>query len=145
MKNQTVTPQTKFKTPYNNLNHGQGYEINVGDSMTLPDQSMTVQEIMRRYAMGLSLGGGRDPIYNEDQESLMNYEKMDKIEKIEVQRRYQQRLLEMDEDLKRQGKAKYDKDREKLINDEVEKRLKEKAQGPAGPVPPTGTGAGPSL
>lgn len=112
-----------WKTPYNRLNHGSYYEINTSPSETLPDQSMSVSEIFRRYAMGLPLGGQREGIYNEDNESLMNYERMDKIEKIEVQRRYQQRLREIDEDLKAQDKKRYQEERDKLINEEVEKRI----------------------
>lgn len=112
-----------FKSPFNNLNHGAYYEVITEPSETLPDQSMSVSEIFRRYAMGLPLGGQREGIYNEENESLMNYERMDKIEKIEVQRRYQQRLREIDEDLRLQDKKRYDSEREKLINEEVDKRI----------------------
>lgn len=119
-----------WKTPYNQKDWKKYYEINLGQSETIPDQSMSVQEILRRYANGMPLGGGKEPVYNEDSESLMNYEHMDKIEKIEVQRRYQQRLREIDDDLKSQDKKRYDSEREKLINEEVEKRIAAKSIPP---------------
>lgn len=39
---------------------------NEGVSMTVPDQSMTIQEILQRYARGLPLGGQRVPMYEDD-------------------------------------------------------------------------------
>lgn len=41
-------------------------EINTGTSMTIPDQSMTVQEMVDRYNSGLPMRGQRVPIFNGD-------------------------------------------------------------------------------
>lgn len=122
----TQKPRYEWKTPYNQKDQGKFYEVNLEPTETLPDQSMSVQEILRRYASGLPLGGGREPVYNEESESLMNYERLDKVGKIEVQRRYQERLKEIDEDLQLQEKTKREAERQNLINQEVEKKFKEK-------------------
>lgn len=41
-------------------------EINTLPSLTVPDQSMSVQEILDRYARGLPIGGSRVPIFDEE-------------------------------------------------------------------------------
>jgi len=43
-----------------------GYETIRGKSMTLPDQSLTIQEILTRFSRGLPIGVGKEPIWNED-------------------------------------------------------------------------------
>lgn len=52
----------KFKTQYN-ATPDKG-EKNTLPSETVPDQSMTVREIMERYARGLPLGGEKFPVYH---------------------------------------------------------------------------------
>lgn len=55
----------KFQTPYN-LNPIKP-EVNNKPSMTLPDQTLTIQEILKRYATGRPLGGTNAmPQYEED-------------------------------------------------------------------------------
>lgn len=52
-----------------------------GIKLTVPDQNLTVKEIISRYASGRSLPQSRVPQYsNEDWDK---YQKMDKIEKID--------------------------------------------------------------
>lgn len=59
-----------FETPRvkNNLNvrfYPVSGEINDQPSKTIPDQSMTIQEILRRYASGLPMTGEKVPLYDE--------------------------------------------------------------------------------
>lgn len=61
-------------------------------SMTIPDQSMTVSELVERNKRGLPLGGAKVPIYIEDAEN--NY--MPDVERLD--------LAEIDE-MKQQAKA----------------------------------------
>lgn len=42
----------KFNTLYKQYNRSDWFETPVGDSMTEPDQSLSVQEIMRRFTAG---------------------------------------------------------------------------------------------
>lgn len=39
-----------------------------GVSLTVPDQTMTVREILERFAKGLPIGAGKVPLYDEDDE-----------------------------------------------------------------------------
>jgi len=55
-----------IKTQYNRKDHEERGEINTKPSMTIPDQTMSIPELIRRYANGQSLGGGRIPQYEEN-------------------------------------------------------------------------------
>lgn len=57
-----------FKNHYNS-NPDEG-EINDQPSETVPDQSMSVSEILRRFASGLPLGGEKVPLYEGDEDLL---------------------------------------------------------------------------
>lgn len=46
-------------------------------SKTVPDQAMSVREILRRYSLGLSVGGGRVPIYEGEEDAMPDLSKMD--------------------------------------------------------------------
>jgi hypothetical protein len=56
------------------------YEQNSLPSMTIPDQSMTVREIMDRFTRGLPLNAGKVPIY-EGEEYTPDITKMDLADK----------------------------------------------------------------
>lgn len=55
-------------------------EVNTAPSMTVPDQSLTIREIMQRYARGIPLDSGRVPMYQEDDEFVPDLERMDLAE-----------------------------------------------------------------
>lgn len=66
----------KFKTPWNSHEFPSNYEKVSSVSMTIPDQSMTVKEIMDRYARGLPVNGERSPVYHGE-EFVPDLERMD--------------------------------------------------------------------
>lgn len=45
-------------------------EINSLPSMTIPDQTMSIPEILRRFASGLPLQGNKNPIYDGEDDIL---------------------------------------------------------------------------
>lgn len=54
-----------FKNHYNSKpTHG---EENTLPSMTIPDQTMSIQTILHRYASGLPVGGEKIPVYNGEE------------------------------------------------------------------------------
>ena len=55
-----------IKTQYNRKDHEARGETNTKPSMTIPDQTMSIPELIRRYANGQSLGGVKTPIYEEN-------------------------------------------------------------------------------
>lgn len=49
------------------LDRSKFYEpISLEPSLTVPDQSLTIKQILDRYARGLPLGGSRVPVYEPD-------------------------------------------------------------------------------
>ncbi|QCQ85115.1 hypothetical protein [Blackfly microvirus SF02] len=93
-----------IRTQYQgNLANG---EINLLPSKTVPDQSMSIGEIMHRYASGLPVGGTRVPMYEEDEDP--EYDTMphftDKMEALDYMRENKKRIEQMQDDLGRQQK-----------------------------------------
>lgn len=67
----------QFKTQYNYEEFPDAGEIIKGRSMTIPDQTLSVKELMERYARGLSLSGVKVPIYEGDEEGMPDLEHLD--------------------------------------------------------------------
>jgi hypothetical protein len=74
---------TKFRNHYNQKNFTTDHEVNTQPSLTIPDQSMTVKEIMERYARGLNVGGEKVPVY-EGEDPSPNFGTMDLAERQEI-------------------------------------------------------------
>lgn len=79
----TIVNSMTYKGRYDN-------EINLDKSMTIPDQSLSMREILDRYAMGLPLGGGQEGSFNDedDEEGYLmdkdDFKKMDLTEQHEL-------------------------------------------------------------
>lgn len=58
----------------------------LGESMTLPDQSMSITEIFQRFALGqnLDIGDTRDPVYGDTMEEFEFDELHDMLPKHDV-------------------------------------------------------------
>lgn len=59
-------------------------EINTQPSMTVPDQTMSIQTILERYSRGLPIGGRTDEYYDEE-DTMPDYRKLDLTEIAELQ------------------------------------------------------------
>lgn len=70
-----------IKTWYNRDKHPKPGEISTTPSKTIPDQSISIPEMIRRYASGMPLGGQRIPQYSDDPETDVlggrNWQSMD--------------------------------------------------------------------
>lgn len=73
----------KIVTQWSN-DHRTIMEVNTKPSLTIPDQSMTIREILERYARGLPLGGQKVPIYNGEDDDMPDLERLDISEKHEL-------------------------------------------------------------
>jgi len=60
----------RWITPFNYNPAKHSGEINTQPSMTIPDQTMTIQEILTRYAKGLPIGGSKTPYYDGVEDPL---------------------------------------------------------------------------
>lgn len=52
-------------------------EVNSKPSETIPDQSMTMREILNRFARGLPISGGKVPVYDDSEDVLEDISYMD--------------------------------------------------------------------
>lgn len=109
----------KFKNHYN-AEPSEGEKL-FGPSQTVPDQSMSVTEIMRRYASGLPMQGERVPIYDGDEELIPNWDKMDLADRQQLKAHLEQELYEVNQRLKKQDKPK--ETAEKPQNEHIEEAV----------------------
>lgn len=96
-------------------------EVNNDPSMTVPDQTMTMTEIMNRYAKGLPLAGQKLPQYEDIEEGddyLPDPRRMDLAERQELKEAAEKEL----ENMKLKKKIREDNARKKR---EAEKTLKD--------------------
>lgn len=98
-KKQTATqPETgKFRTQINSCVMEKNYEKNDLPSLTLPDQTMSIPEIMARYAKGLSLGAQKTPIYEgeDDPGEGVDPRTLDISERLDMAKQFHQELREL--------------------------------------------------
>lgn len=89
------------------------FEVNDKPSMTIPDQTMSIREILTRYARGLPLGGGQDVYYDEEDE-MPDIRTMDLTDIADMRDEYLQRKAMYDEKIEKakseKTKAKYRKE-----------------------------------
>lgn len=70
-------------------------EKNTMPSMTVPDQSMSIQEILRRFASGLPVGGAKVAFYDDGENPMPDPRKMDLAEWQETRENYIAELKEL--------------------------------------------------
>lgn len=75
-------------------------EKNNMPSMTIPDQAMSIQEILRRFAQGLPLGGQKVPLYDEDIPfDAQEFQRMDLADKQEFMEANKRRMEQLQSEL----------------------------------------------
>jgi hypothetical protein len=70
------------------------YEVNDEPSLTIPDQTMSIKEILNRFASGLPIDGQKVPIYDESEseEYFPDPRYMDLADRQEMAENYKQEL-----------------------------------------------------
>lgn len=91
---------TPFKTNYNAWAFPVRYETNDKPSLTVPDQTMSVQQIVSRYQRGLPISGQKVPVYYGDDENYVDLDKMDLEEIHELIGRNRQTITQLRDKLK---------------------------------------------
>jgi hypothetical protein len=93
------------------------YEKNGKPSLTIPDQTMSVRELLRRYASGLPLGGQREPIYEGEEGDGIDPRRLDLADRQELEIAARQELAEIEERLK---SKKVEKSKAKLTEEQIQ-------------------------
>lgn len=76
----------RFKTHYNAAEFKPSYDPSGGVSKTIPDQTMSLKEIMRRFAAGLPIEGVKVPLYDDEDAPLVDISTLDLAEREEQAR-----------------------------------------------------------
>lgn len=92
-------------------------EINEEPSVTIPDQSMSVRELLTRYANGLPLGGVKEQIYEGEDGDGIDPRRLDLAERQELEISARQELAEIEERLK---SKKVEKSKSKLTTEQIQ-------------------------
>jgi hypothetical protein len=74
----------KFKTPYNAEEFELDNEVNNLPSLTIPDQTMSIREILERFSKGLSIEQGKVPIYEGEEDYLPDLKTLDLVDRAEL-------------------------------------------------------------
>lgn len=85
-----------MKTVRNSLNYQfptKG-EVNTAPSSTIPDQTMTMREILERYARGLPIEAGKVPIYEGDEDYIPDPRTLDLAERQQLKEQFTQELAD---------------------------------------------------
>lgn len=108
----------KQKTQYVNRHLHRKPEVNNSPSMTIPDESLSVREIMERYARGLPLQGVRVPEYHGEDDDLPDLERMELTDRMDAIEQAKIDLKEMKDKISKK-KEKPEKQAKKPLKQEV--------------------------
>lgn len=84
-------------------------EVNPFPSLTVPDQALSIKEILRRFAAGIPMDAGKMPIFQQDQEDeegMPDFRHMDLVDRQEAAIQYAEELAEIEQRIKASKAAK---------------------------------------
>lgn len=115
-----------FKTCINGHEYPKEYKVFTIPSLTIPDQAISIKEMIARFTMGLPIHGNRVPIYDGDQEYFPDLDKMDLVDRDEYIKSSVDRLNDHKR-LKKEQDDKNDAEMENRINEAVRRKLDEQS------------------
>jgi hypothetical protein len=101
-------------------------QINNEPSKTVPDQSMTLRELLVRYAKGLPLEGAKTPVFEGEDGSEIDIEKLDLAEREELAEMARQELKDISDRIKTEVEKKKSKKRSTITDVEEISETNEK-------------------
>lgn len=120
-----LSPVPVIRTQYNSRYHPKKQEINDEPSMTVPDMAMSINEIMKRFANGMPIDGGKVPMYEEEGDVMRSdeYKKLDLAEREEYMESVRQELIDIQKRVK-ERRAKVEQDNlDKIIEARVKAKM----------------------
>lgn len=127
---QQIKATRPFKSIYTSSEfNSPAYRVE-GVSATVPGQTMTVREMIRRHAAGLPVLGGKVPLYATDEEKALgipDLSRLDRADQEQVLAEYRDQLNEMKKELERKTALIRQKQLDEQIEKLVEERLKARA------------------
>lgn len=96
-------------------------QVNNQPSLTIPDQSMTLRELLVRYAKGLPLADAKTPIWEGEEGFDINPERLDLAEIEELAEKAREELKSINQRVKESVKKAKEKSKKHITDLEVEK------------------------
>lgn len=122
-------PAPVIKKHFNSRYFAKSYEINDQPSQTVPDDAMTIQEIVNRYAHGMPLPPGRAGEYfPEDSDLPHDLDNLDLAEREEILREVARKRDEIIESVQERKKQAQEKRLEAVVNKRIKDRDDRRAE-----------------
>lgn len=127
-----------FKTNYNAHKFSPRLERTTKPSITVPDQTMSVKEILDNFTRGIMPRDGRVPLYSGGSEYLdgVHPDSLDISEKFEIFQKAQHEFYEKKKSMEEKAKQKEQQEFDKLVKQKAEEYLKQKGATPPGEQAP---------
>lgn len=94
----------RFKTQWNAQSFPSNYEVNNQPSLTIPDQTMSISEIMDRYARGIPFDDAKTPVYNGEENEMPDLSTLDISERYDLMEENRQKIADLQDRLKTRSK-----------------------------------------
>ena len=121
------SPVPTIRNLYNSKYFPKHYEVNTMPSMTIPDEAMSISELMNRYAHGMNLHR-REGVYNGEDSDLPNdLDNLDLAEREEILRGIAEKRDEIIKDVNERKEKAKQKRLEDAVNARVKKEMEEKS------------------
>lgn len=77
---------------FKNILHYQPYigEVNQQPSLTVPDQTMSMRQILARHSRGLPISNGKEPIYHGEDDYIPDPRTLDLVDRQEYAEKLQE-------------------------------------------------------
>lgn len=103
------------------------WEVNNLPSLTVPDQAMTVQELLARFASGLPLSGGKVPQYDGEEE-MTDLDRLDLAERQSILEAAREEIREINERVTKRKQDAQQKRLDDMVNARIKAQEDKKAQ-----------------
>ena len=91
-------------------------EVNNQPSETVPDQTMTMREILTRYAKGLPIDGAKTPLWEDGEGFAKDPDTLDLAEREELATQAREELQQINERIKASQAKRDAKNKQKIID-----------------------------
>lgn len=126
-----ISPLPIIKTLYNGKYFPKRGEVNTLPSLTIPDEAMSISELVKRFANGMPLDGGRLPQYDGEEE-MTDLERLDLSERKAFIEEHKAVIEKVKSDVAERREAAEKKRLDDIIEERVQKKLAEQKQEKGG-------------
>lgn len=102
----------KIRNPFTYQRQADAYETTDKPSMTIPDQTLSIREILARYSRGLPIDNTKVPIYDGEDEFYPDPKTLDLADRQAMRESVNQEIYELSKKVKKNATTKPDKKQE---------------------------------